>query len=122
MKKAKYISDGFFICCVTRQIITEPDTETEILNMKTERIEFVAPSGLKTKLQNEAAEAKISVGELIRQRFESSEEELELKKLTAELKQATSEASRELKQAVENVDTLIKAMRSRRKKAELEAA
>ena len=90
--------------------------------MKTERIEFVAPSGLKTKLQKEAAKAKISVGELIRQRFEPSEEERELVKLTMELKKATVEASSELAQAVGTVDALVSELRSRRKKAELQAA
>jgi ABC-type transporter Mla subunit MlaD len=90
--------------------------------MKTERIEFVAPPGLKDRLQKEAAQANISVAELIRQRFEPSNEEIELKKLTSELQQATTEARRELKQAVEKVDTLISDLQSRRKKAELEAA
>ena len=90
--------------------------------MKTERIEFVAPSGLKTKLQKEAAKAKISVGELIRQRFEPSEEERELVKLTMELKKATAEASSELAQAVATVDALVGELQSRRKKAELQAA
>ena len=90
--------------------------------MKTERIEFMVPAGLKTKLQSEAAKANVSVGELIRQRFESSEEERELRKLTAQLNKATAEASRELKQAVANVDALINDLQSRRKKAELEAA
>lgn len=90
--------------------------------MKTERIEFVAPTSFKVKLQKEAASAKLSMGELIRQRFEPSEEERELKKLTAELKQATADASRDLKQAVETVDVLINDLRSRRKKAERKAA
>ncbi len=90
--------------------------------MKTERIEFVAPTGLKVKLQKEAAHANISVGELIRQRFEPSDEERELKKLTAELKKATAEASSELKKAAKNVDALINDLQSRRKKSEREAA
>lgn len=90
--------------------------------MKTERIEFVAPTGFKVKLQKEAEIAKISMGELIRQRFESNEEERELKKLTAELKKATAAASRELKQATQGIDALISDLQSRRKKAQLEAA
>lgn len=90
--------------------------------MKTERIEFVAPTGLKTRLQKEAAKANISLGELIRQRFEPSEEELELVRLTAELKKATAEASCELTQAVATVDALIGELRSRRKKSEAHAA
>lgn len=90
--------------------------------MKTERIEFVAPSGLKMKLQREAAKESISVGELIRQRFESSEEEKELKKLTADLKKATAEAGRDLKQAVDDLGALIGDLQARRKNAGLEAA
>lgn len=90
--------------------------------MKTERIEFVAPTGLKTRLQKEAAKANISLGELIRQRFEPSAEELELVKLTAELKKATAEASGELTEAIATVDALVGELRSRRKKSEAQAA
>lgn len=85
--------------------------------MKTERIEFVAPTSFKMKLQKEAARSNLSMGELIRQRFEPTEEEQELTKLTAELKQATADAGRDLKQAAEAVDALINELRSRRNKA-----
>lgn len=90
--------------------------------MKTERIEFVAPTSFKVMLQKEATRTKLSMGELIRQRFEPSEEEQVLKNLTLELKQATAEARQELKQAVETVDALITDLQSRRKKAERAAA
>ncbi len=90
--------------------------------MKTERIEFVAPSGLKTKLQKEAAKAKISVGELIRQAFEPGEDEVELAKLTAVLKKSTAEASVALNKAVAEVDDLVTELQTRRKKAERKAA
>lgn len=90
--------------------------------MKTERIEFVAPTSFKVKLQKEAASANLSMGELIRQRFEPSAEERELEKLTAELKQATADASRDLKQVAETVDALINDLQSRRKKTERTAA
>jgi hypothetical protein len=90
--------------------------------MKTERIEFVAPSGLKMKLQKEAAKAKISVGELIRQAFEPSEDEVELAKLTAVLKNSTAEASAALNKAVAEVDDLVTDLQTRRKKNERKAA
>lgn len=90
--------------------------------MKTERIEFVAPLGLKTKLQKEAAKAKISVGELIRQAFEPGEDEVELAKLTAVLKKSTAEASVALSKAVAEVDDLVTELQTRRKKAERKAA
>ena len=82
--------------------------------MKTERIEFVAPPGLKEKLQQEASRAKISVGELIRQRFEPSQEEMELAELATALKEATGEASRDLTRAIGEVTTLVAELRSRR--------
>jgi len=90
--------------------------------MKTERIEFVAPPGLKAKLQEEAAVVGISVGELIRQRFEPSDDEQELRRLTTELREATRAASVGLAAAVAEVDSLIAGLRSRRKNAEREAA
>lgn len=82
--------------------------------MKTERIEFVAPPGLKAKLQKEATKAKISVGELIRQRFEPSDAEIELAKLTAALKAATAEAGHDLTRAMGEVTGLVAELRSRR--------
>ena len=90
--------------------------------MKTERIEFVAPPGLKANLQKEAAKEGISVGELIRQRFEPSDDEKELKKLTAVLREATAEASNELSHALNAVDSLVSELKSRREKAEKKAA
>jgi len=90
--------------------------------MKTERIEFVAPPGLKAKLQQEAAREKISVGELIRQRFERSDEEEELAQLTHALKKNTSEAGICLAQAIEDITSLVKELRSRRTSAEQKAA
>lgn len=90
--------------------------------MKTERIEFVAPPGLKAKLHQEAAMARISVGELIRQKFEPSDDEKELKKLTAALKKATAEAGQELSQAFNEINSLVLELQSRRAKTEKKAA
>lgn len=90
--------------------------------MKTERIEFMAPPGLKVKLQKEATLAKISVGELIRQRFEPSDEEMELARLTIALKEATGEASRDLTRAIGEVAGLVAELRSRRDVAGRKAA
>jgi len=85
--------------------------------MKTERIEFVAPPGLKARLQDEAAMASISVGELIRQKFEPNDEEKELKKLTAILKKATAEAGRELSITLNDVSSLVLELQARRRDA-----
>jgi hypothetical protein len=82
--------------------------------MKTERIEFVAPPGLKAQLQKEASRDNISVGELIRQRFEPTGDEKELAKLTAELKEATTAARLDLARAIEEVSGLANELRSRR--------
>jgi hypothetical protein len=82
--------------------------------MKTERIEFVAPPGLKAQLQKEASRDNISVGELIRQRFEPTGDEKELAKLTAELKEATTAARLDLARAIEEVSGLVNELRSRR--------
>ncbi len=90
--------------------------------MKTERIEFMAPPGLKSKLQEEASKSKISVGELIRQRFEPSDEEKDLIKLTAQLRKATAEASEELACAIAEIDTVVNALQERRKDAERRVA
>lgn len=90
--------------------------------MKTERIEFVAPPGLKAKLQDEAANENISVGELIRQRFEPSEDEKELAQLTRALKKNTSEAGDSLAKAIEEITDLITDLRSRSGRGEQKAA
>ncbi len=90
--------------------------------MKTERIEFVAPPGLKAQLQKEATIAKISVGELIRQRFEPTSDEVELAKLTKELRTATAEAQTGLARAINGVTELVEELRSRRTEAERKAA
>lgn len=90
--------------------------------MKTERIEFVAPSGLKARLHQEAALAKISVGELIRQKFEVSEEEEELQKLTATLRKETADVRHQLTEALSKVDALVSELKSRREVAEKKAA
>lgn len=90
--------------------------------MKTERIEFVAPPGLKSQLQKEATRAKISVGELIRQRFEPTSDEMELVKLTQELRTATTEAQTGLARAIDGVMGLVEELRSRRTESERKAA
>lgn len=90
--------------------------------MKTERIEFVAPPGLKAQLQKEATRAKISMGELIRQRFEPTSDEVELAKLTKELRTATAEAQSGLARAIDGVTELVEELRSRRNEAERKAA
>ena len=90
--------------------------------MKTERIEFIGSQSLKAKLRKEADKAGISVGELIRQRFEPSEEERELTQLAAQLKKATAEATEELAHAISAVDSLVSDLRAKRKKAERKAA
>lgn len=90
--------------------------------MKTERIEFVAPPGLKSQLQKEAAKAKISVGELIRQRFVPNDEERELAKLTAELKKSVAEARRELAVAADSLESIITELQARRRESEQKAA
>ncbi len=82
--------------------------------MKTERIEFVAPPGLKARLHQEAAAEKVSVGELIRQRFEPSADEQELARLTEALKSSTAEASHALANAINEVSGLIAELRERR--------
>jgi hypothetical protein len=82
--------------------------------MKVERIEFVASPRFKAKLQKEAAIAGISVGKLIRQRFDTSDEQQELAKSTATLKKATYEAQQEWSQAFKDMDTLLAELQSRR--------
>lgn len=67
--------------------------------MKTERIEIVAEPGLKTKLEKEANNLDIA--------GEFSDEEMELAKLTAVLKEATREAHRDLSHAAEEVTKLV---------------
>ena len=85
--------------------------------MKKERIEFVAPPGLKAQLQEEASRNNISVGELIRQRFEPTGDEMELAKLIEELKKATTEARSDLARAIGEVSGLVEELRSRRAEA-----
>lgn len=90
--------------------------------MKKERIEFVAPHGFKARLQQEAANEKISVGELIRQRFERTEEEKELALLTRTLKKDTREAGASLAQAIAEITGLVAELKSRRGRGEQKAA
>ncbi|OYY61215.1 MAG: hypothetical protein B7Y50_04890 [Hydrogenophilales bacterium 28-61-11] len=85
--------------------------------MKTERIEFVAPPGLKSRLKMEAAKSKMSVGELIRQRFEPNDDELELARLTSALRESTTEARRGLTRVVNEIAELVADLRSRRAEA-----
>ncbi len=82
--------------------------------MKTERIEFVAPRGLKAKLQEEAKDLHISLDELIRGRLQFDDEERELALLTASLKEATTEAQRDWTFAVEEVNKLVAALRDQK--------
>ncbi|MDZ7594566.1 MAG: hypothetical protein U0932_07940 [Thiobacillus sp.] len=89
--------------------------------MKTERIEFVAPPGLKARLQEEASRNNISVGELIRQRFEPTGDEMELAKLTEELKKATTVACSDFARAIGEVSALVDELRSRRSEVERQA-
>lgn len=93
------------------------ETSHTLHTLKTERIQFLAPPGFKEKLQEEAAMAGISVGELIRQRLEPGDEEKELTNLTAALKKETAEVGQELSQALTEVDTLVLELQSRRKDA-----
>lgn len=82
--------------------------------MKSERIEFKAAPGLKIRLQSEAATQGISVGELIRQRFEPSPDEQELVAVTQDLRQRTQDAAQALAAALQEVDTLVAELRARR--------
>lgn len=75
--------------------------------MKKERIEFVLPTGLKAKLQKEASQLDISVGELIRQRFEPSNEERELKQAVSELRALTKQATGALAKSLAEADRVI---------------
>jgi hypothetical protein len=62
--------------------------------MKSERITFLASPDFKTYLTHEAANDKISVGELIRKRcqHDAADQENELAVLTAQLKRSIVEA------------------------------
>ena len=82
--------------------------------MKTERIEFLAPRGLKARLQEEAKYLHMSLGALIRGRLQFDDEERELSLLTASLKEATTEAQRDWTFAVEEVNKLVAALRDQK--------
>lgn len=58
--------------------------------------------------------ANMSVGELIRQRFEPTDDEIELAKLTTALRKATAEARSDLARAIGGVSELVDELRSRR--------
>lgn len=71
-------------------------------------------SCLAASAMEEASRNNISVGELIRQRFEPTGDELELVKLTEALKKATTEARSDLARATGEVSGLVDELRSRR--------
>lgn len=90
--------------------------------MKTERIEFVAPAGLKAIIQGEAAKENVSVAEVIRRRFEQSEGEKELMALTKDLLKSITEARKGLKDASAEVADLVAELQERRSRLESKAA
>lgn len=90
--------------------------------MKTKRIEFVASPEFKARLQEVAAIEGVSVGELTRLQFETSDEEKELARLITTLKKATAEGADKLSNVNQEVDAIVLDLQSRRNSPEREVA
>jgi hypothetical protein len=86
--------------------------------MKTERVTFLAAPEFKIRLQHRAAERGISVGELVRQQFEATEEQVALAVLADELKRAVGQARKALQEANRNVGETLAYFEARRGKRE----
>ena len=83
---------------------------------KTARITILGTPEFKAYLEDEAARKKISVGELVRSRFEGnsandSNEEL-LAALMAEVRTATARAKRSLHKGLKDAEAALKELRS----------
>ena len=95
--------------------------------MKTERVTLLTTPHFKAFLGAEAQRAGISVGELIRNRFETkpSAEEAALAALTVELNQAVAQASRALADGLAQAQATLRELRAapsvRRKPARVRA-
>ena len=84
--------------------------------MKTERVTLLASKEFKQFLGNEARREGVSVAELIRIRCEQkySSDETVLAQLTAELRKALSEAKSSLRDGIEEAESVLAQLRSKR--------
>lgn len=85
--------------------------------MKSERITFLATPEFKASLTQLASKQNISVGEMIRGRFErpqdrvTASEESELRALVADLRAATAEARTSLREGLGEAEQTLRALR-----------
>ena len=85
---------------------------------KSERITFLGTTALKRSLEKQAAARGISVGQLIRERFEGTAEEQEMAELTKQLRQANTDARKALTSALNEAGSFIAEMAARRDERE----
>lgn len=81
--------------------------------MKTERVTLLTTPEFKALLTKRAAQEGVSVGELIRRRFESgsSADDVALAELTAELRRAVSGAKRSLAEGLTEARSVLAELR-----------
>lgn len=84
--------------------------------MKTERITFLATPEFKANLAQLAAQERVSVGEVIRGRFEQPQDrataaENELRALVADLREATAEAQASLREGLAEAERTLRELR-----------
>ena len=88
--------------------------------MKTERITFLGSSAFKQGLERQARAQGISVGELIRRRFDAAvpqtEEEVALAALAGELRRSVREARASLADALKEANATLGSLAARREK------
>jgi hypothetical protein len=88
------------------------------MSAKTARITILGTAEFKAFLEDEARRQNISVGKLVRDRFESpsandSDVEAEvLAAMVAEVREATARAERSLNQGLKDADATLEALRS----------
>ena len=84
--------------------------------MKTERVTLLTTKEFKSFLRAEAQREGVSVGELVRVRCEQKQtpDEIVLAKLTAELREALSEAKSSLKDGIKEARSAMADLRSKR--------
>jgi tellurite resistance protein len=85
--------------------------------MKTARITFLGTDQFKALLKRQAEAQRISIGELIRRQFErkANEDERELQSLAEDLKRATAEARQALSEALTEVEITLEELGERRR-------
>jgi hypothetical protein len=84
-------------------------------SLKSERVTLLTTKEFKRFLGDEARREGVSVAELVRVRCKPSQDELLLGELSARLREAAKEARMALEEGIEEANTVLAELRSKRK-------